>query len=325
LNGLIVLPEDLPEGKLPALLRIIDAAGNTGEARFTINLDRTAPAAIWNANDPVYSNSGLHITLPISDAGAGIDPAGTIIKIAGISAECAASAEAEFLSVINRFPLSDGTFEVEVSPRDRVGNIGKAASLKIIIDTAAPGLTLLSSLEEESTADKVFIKGEVEDFYPAEVKILNNNKAIGTIKLTGKEFNKEITLLPGNNSIDIIASDQAGNTTSLQIKSFSNLHGSAAIVNTWGNGPNPFSPARDGTMYFAYTLNSAADLKIYIFNLAGSLLWKKEYQNISSGNTTWDGVDQFGITACNGVYPYLMQFSSGGNLEIKRGKIIVLQ
>lgn len=325
LNGLITLPEELPEGKLPAWIKFSDTAGNTGEASFTINIDRTPPSPSQNVSDPVYASSSILFTLPIADAGAGIDPSGTIIKIAGISAEGSSTAESLSLSVISHHLLSDGTYAVEVTPRDQVGNTGKLAAFKLIIDTQAPKLTLLSTLEENIEADKVTLKGEVDDLYPAEVRILNNHKVVGTIKLTGKEFNQEVALLPGNNAIEIIASDQAGNTSSLQIKSFSNLRSSAAIVNTCSNGPNPFSPSRDGIMYFSYTLNSSANLKIYIFNLAGTLLWKKDYQNISSGNITWDGVDQFGITAGNGVYPYLLQFSSGGTIEIKRGKIIVLQ
>ena len=333
LSGFIHLPQNMPDGKLSAGIKLNDAAGNVGEATFKINIDRSAPALALNT---VFSNSSSSVGIPITDAGAGVDPAGTIIMIAGVSTEGFASLEAEKLIVRTKFPLPDGSYEVEAIPRDLIGNTGKISTFSLIVDTIPPNLFIGSSAEGATDQSSLLINGSVNDnhssvinshtkIFGVGIKIYNNQKLIESFIPQENIFAKEIQLFPGNNEILVEAIDQAGNKSSHILRTFANIHSFATLITDCKNYPNPFSPKNDGQMYFTFNFSSAADIKIYIFDLIGTLIWKKEFNNIAAGNTPWNGVNQFGTAVGNGIYPYILQASSGGTIEIKRGKIIVLQ
>ncbi|MDD4179404.1 MAG: gliding motility-associated C-terminal domain-containing protein [Candidatus Margulisbacteria bacterium] len=249
LSGFVKLPLELKDGTQSAEIRLADSAGNIGKKKFTINLDRQPPILTLAPGKAALVNSSVVINLPLIDKGAGIDRMGTLIKINGLSIEAAVETSEGQLSIKPLFPLPDGTYEVQIVPRDLVGNSGEQLTFSLIIDSRPPAPT-------------------------AEA---------GTYAIAA-----------------------------------------ANLVNKFGNGPNPFSPTRDGQMYFTYDLSAAADLKVYIFDLAGTLIWKKSINSATTGNLAWNGSDQFGSLAPNGVYPYIIQVSSGGAVEVKRGKIIIL-
>jgi hypothetical protein len=255
---------------------------------------------------------------------------GTLVKIAGISIEAVGSAETGITLKVKSF-LSDGTYEVTVTPRDLIGNTDNTSSFKLIVDTVPPKLNILSSSEVQTEQEKMKIEAEVSDAFLSTVKIYNNKKLVESLIPSGTTFTREILLISGNNEIVVEASDRAGNKTSQTLTAFANLRNQAALVTKCGNGRNPFSPQSDRIMYFTYNFSSSpVDLKIFIFDLSGTLVWKKEDRNItpvstSWNSTSWNGQDQFGAIVQNGVYPYILQVTSSGVIEIKRGKIIVLQ
>jgi hypothetical protein len=82
--------------------------------------------------------------------------------------------------------------------------------------------------------------------------------------------------------------------------------------------PNPANFA-GGVTYVTFT-NLSATCTIRIFNAAGELA---KTINISggSGETTWNGVTNFGGDATAGVYLYLIESGS----EKKTGKLIILR
>ena len=222
-------------------------------------------------------------------------------------------------------PLADGSYEVEVTPRDLIGNTGQTLSFGLIVDRVPPALVILSSAEAQTDREKLRIEGMAEDAYLAALSIYDNERLVESFTPAGTFFTKEIPLSPGNNEIRVEAVDRAGNRSSQKISVYADLVRAAALVAKYGNAPNPFSPRGGEATYFTYNLTAAAELKIYIFNLAGILLWKKEISNATAGGTPWNGVDQFGAAVQNGVYPYIIQAAAGGAIEIKRGKVIVLQ
>lgn len=319
LTGFITLPEELPDGKNSAKIRLRDLAGNAGEKDLKINIDHLPPALTICTGESAYSNSGALITIPLQDSGAGIDRMGTLVEIAGISIESVVSAETG-IAIKPKSSLFDGSYEVTVTPRDLTGNTGSASIFKLVVDTVPPELNVLASGEVNG---KMKIEAEVSDAFLSKVNVYNNKRLVESFTPVGTTFAREILLLPGNNEIRVEAQDKAGNGTSQTLFAFGDSGSLAALVTKCGNGPNPFSPDRDGQMSFTYQLSSPADIKIYIFNLSGTLIWKKD--NAPPVSTPWNGRDQFGAIVQNGVYPYIAQFSSNGETEIKRGKIIVLQ
>lgn len=328
LTGFIVLPPTLPDGKYPAKIELSDRSGNIGKIDFTINIDGTAPALNPSQSNQLYTNSKNSLNLPLTDQGAGIDPGGTLIKIAGISMEGTASAESDYLKVLLKSPLPEGSYEVQVLPRDRVGNIGPAHSFSLIVDNTAPQLTLEGSWEPITQLNTLMIRGKVTDQNPCRLNIFDNNYKVAGLDLNNTTFSKEIRLSPGNNYLLVEAVDLAGNKTSQTFMIKAQISSSAALLKDCINGPNPFS-SRTGTMYFFYTLNSPpidpVNLKIFVYDLTGRLLWKREIPNSpASDNIPWKGTDDFGNKLGNGVYPYFISVSSGEQREIRRGKIVVL-
>jgi len=328
LTGFIALPPALLDGKYPAKIELSDRSGNIGKIDFTINIDGTAPALNPSQSNQLYTNSKNSINLPLTDQGAGIDPGGTLIKIAGISMEGTASTEGDYLKVLLKSPLPEGSYEVQVLPRDRVGNIGSVRTFSLIVDNTPPQLTLEGSWEPVTQLNTLTVRGKVADQNPCRLNIFDNNYKVASLDLNNATFSKEIRLSPGNNYLLVEAVDLAGNKTAQTFMMKAQISSYAVLLKDCKNGPNPFS-SLTGTMYFSYTLNSPpvdpVNLKIYVYDLTGRLLWKKEISNSpASDNIPWDGTNPFGNKLSNGVYPYFISVSAGDQREIRRGKIVVL-
>lgn len=93
-------------------------------------------------------------------------------------------------------------------------------------------------------------------------------------------------------------------------------------------GPSPFNPRTGGNLYFSYQLNTNADIRIYVYNLNGDLIWSNSFASGATGGTAgnnavaWDGLDSFGRVVEGGIYVY--RVVSGGRI-LSRGKLAVLK
>jgi hypothetical protein len=320
LSGFIKLPTDLADGSQTALVRLRDSAGNVAEESVQINIDRLPPTLTLASGESAFSGAAPLIKLPVTDAGAGLDPAGTIITVQGVSFETVSSGETILLKPVR--PLLAGSYEVTITPRDRIGNTGAVQTFTLVIDDQPP-LLLITGSDESS--GRCRLEGKVIDQYPDSVKIYNGGRLVDSVKLSGSIFTREIPLMSGNNDLRLEAYDQAGNSCSQSLSVIGNIAARSATVTKLGNAPNPFT-AGAGQMLFTYTLSSTistAELKFYIFDLSGTLIWQKSVVGAGSGNLPWDGTDHFGRIVSRGVYPYTVQASAGGVKELHRGKIIV--
>jgi hypothetical protein len=334
LSGFVTLPEVLSDGEHTVTISLVDRMGNEGKAEFKLRIDHTAPALSQASGKACFTNSLNRISLPVQEQGAGLDPSGTLIKISGVSLEGTISAEGENLVLVANTPLREGTYEAEIVLRDLVGNVGEPTVFCLAVDTTPPKLSLGGSYEAQTDKPRLMIEAEIEDKYPSSVKIYNNRKETASFDLAGNRFSREIELVPGNNDIMIEALDQAGNKTTANIFTFSSFQASGSLIDNFAYGPNPFSPVKDlpgafssqgKGMVFTYALSKLSDVKIYIFDLTGTLIWKKEINSTTTGITAWSGVDHFGQTASNGVYPYVFCVNAGGRNEMRKGRIIVYQ
>ncbi|MBU0671468.1 MAG: hypothetical protein KJ732_00400, partial [Candidatus Margulisbacteria bacterium] len=334
LFGFIALPAELADGAHPASIILADTAGNQSQANFIINIDSSPPQVTQPAKTACHTNSHTVITLPLSDQGAGLDLSGTIIKLIGVSFEGTVSAEADGLVITNNQQLLEGTYEVEVLPRDLVGNTAEAVVFSVIVDTTPPLLTIDSQIEARISQDKLQIEGNVNDKYPALIKVSNRLTETKSFALNGNHFSVVVKLASGNNDIIIEAADQAGNTASETVRTFFSGQTSSKLITSFVHGPNPFSPVQDlpgafstqgKGMVFSYALAQPSDIKIRIYDITGTLIWVKELNNASSGVTAWSGIDQFGQITANGIYPYFFSVSANGINESRKGKIVVVK
>ncbi|MFC1477987.1 Ig-like domain-containing protein [Candidatus Margulisiibacteriota bacterium] len=92
------------------------------------------------------------------------------------------------------------------------------------------------------------------------------------------------------------------------------------------------SQAKDKVV-FRYNLSETGDIEIWIYNLAGELVWRKNMTSGSEGTKTteqniveWDLNDAFGNQIKNGAYIYRILRSRGGSYDpIYRGKMLVVK
>jgi hypothetical protein len=96
-----------------------------------------------------------------------------------------------------------------------------------------------------------------------------------------------------------------------------NAPGPAAILGP--NYPNPFNPSTT----IQYQLNSAAEVRLAVYNLKGQLVKTlvNGYESSGSHLVVWDGLDDRGLAAASGVYFY--RLNAGGCL--RTGKMLLLK
>jgi len=335
LFGFVSLPENLTDGTHRGTIALPDNSGNQGVAEFTINIDGTPPLAEITAGSQFFTNSQTSIALPVKDPGAGLDPAGTLLFIGGISLEGKTSTEAQEMFWLPVLPLSEGTYEVQITARDKVGNVAETLAFCLVVDLTCPELTLLGSYEPTTSSNRITIQGKVSEEHPQTVNVYNGQQKVNSLDLSSDHFSCDINLIPGNNDIRVEVMDCSGNRTEALVSTVATFAPAAAgLIQSCAHGPNPFSPGQnlagafstnEKGMVFTYSLAQPANLRILIFDLTGTLVWTREIKNTTSGATAWSGVDVFGQVAKNGIYPYVFSATSNGRTEIRRGKIIVYQ
>jgi subtilisin family serine protease len=100
-------------------------------------------------------------------------------------------------------------------------------------------------------------------------------------------------------------------------------------------GPSPFDPEK-GKFLFYYELLDAAEVDIYVYDIAGTLIWQKglAYDGGTQGNggsaginrVAWDGTNSFGDELGNGAYMYMIVAKDRGDRKvIGKGKFAVLR
>jgi len=242
--GFVNLPDGLDHGKHSAILEIEDLSGNRGQASIDLQIDDQAPAIIKSKIKGDLSK----IVIPVNEEGSGLDLTSTVLSVTFSSVEVEGTYKFKENSLVftSSKPLSAGTYQVYITPRDLAGNVGEDAKTSVLISPAA-------ALAAEVAASDVTILSLV-------------------------------------------------------------------------NGPNPFILGQDPYTSIVYELSNTASTTLYIFNLYGELIFKKELGTAASGNYHWDGTTHFSDKVSAGLYPYiLVATDSEGNKEIKRSKIIVLK
>jgi len=138
-------------------------------------------------------------------AGAGV----ALSKVTGVNVIGRTGDDGIFSTVIH--PLGQGLLEISVS-KDMGSYVGYALvgydSGAPIIEIIQPEFTSTDTYVADKIVSKVKIVGKVYDKETKVVKVLVNGQSV---PLIGDQFMAEVTVQPGENIVNIIAQDEAGN------------------------------------------------------------------------------------------------------------------
>jgi len=221
ITGFVNIPKNTPNGENSLVLRISDIKSNVGVLNTKINVDSKAPQIdlVFSENS-FYSNRKDQVIVPLKDEGAGPDLQNSSIKLmyGGTTVEGKASFDraSNALLYITARPMENNRYEVEIAPRDLIGNTGKTVALTLIIDTVPPKLGLLNDIDTNPSSNTITIKGSVDKPSVTKVSVKNNSGKPSTFPVSNNIFSADITLQNGQNELLIEAADAAGNTASIK-------------------------------------------------------------------------------------------------------------
>lgn len=137
--------------------------------------------------------------------------------------------------------LSDGPHTYKINVSDNDGNTAVERTLQYTVDTIPPMLDVSSPQDNETyTAQSIFtINGTTSDENGVSIQILLNNVDQGIISLSGNSFAKSVSLVNGVNTIKVIASDMAGQST--EISRVVTFDASPPVISEISITPNPIN------------------------------------------------------------------------------------
>lgn len=197
-DGRFNIKQQLAEGSNIIQIAATDPAGNVATiAREVILITQPPEVAITSPANGAWTNESiLNLT--------GVVPAGTTLKVN--SQEATVDANGQFQREVI---LQEGENILRLEATDDVGNI---TSQELIIrrKTTPPSLTVNVSEGEVFQQSEVQIIGKTDP--GALVLVGGQQVAVSSLG----EFQTTVNLLQGDNLLDVLAQDQAGNTTQLQ-------------------------------------------------------------------------------------------------------------
>lgn len=197
-DGRFSLKRQLAEGSNTLKISATDPAGNVSTLSREIILATKPPEiAISSPNNDTWTKESL-ITV------SGTVPAGASLKVNGQDATVAANGQFQ-----REVILQEGDNILRIEATDDVGNV---TSQEIIIHRKSSVPSLSVNVDDGTT------------FQQEEVQIIGKTDAGAAVLVGGKtvavsslgEFQTTVSLLNGDNLLDVVAQDQAGNATKLQ-------------------------------------------------------------------------------------------------------------
>lgn len=216
--------------KYASQLKITDTAGNvttinkddpTFGDKMMIRVVETTPPVITitsPAQGAYLGSNAVQVEFTVTDTESGVDPDSISVKI---------DSGAEIKEGITKTPIQDGykcsytatvqngshTVKVNASDNDENAAVEKTASFSI--DTIAPTLNITSPPETLITNQQsLTVSGKTSPDCDVTIKLNSMDQGEITVDGTG-QFDKPITLSPGENVIEITATSLAGKTTTV--------------------------------------------------------------------------------------------------------------
>jgi hypothetical protein len=210
-SGLFSQPIALLEGLNTILVTATDLLGNTGTSEtVNVTLDTTPPVVIITSpTDGSLTNSA---TITVAGTIDDLTITSATLTLNGVDTNIPVSAGSFSYEV----SLIDGLNNISVSATDAAGNTGSAA-ISVTLDTTAPIITITSPTDGSLVnTTAIVVMGAIDD--PSITSAILTLNGIDTIiSVSADSFSQEITLSEGPNTIQVRATDLAGNTGTSEI------------------------------------------------------------------------------------------------------------
>lgn len=193
--------EDVQGTNLVVSGTAVDTAGLTATTSVTLNLDFTPPSISTSVsplpNSGGWNNGNAVVTFTCGDSlsGMAVCPAPVTVTAQGIS-------------------------QVNGTAVDNAGNSSQTSVL-VSVDTVTPALSVSSPANGAIVSDSsLAVSGAVSDASSGVASVLCNNAAAS---FGGGAFSCNVTLNAGSNTVQVVATDAAGNSTAANLSVTYNL------------------------------------------------------------------------------------------------------
>ncbi len=252
----------------PITIKVTDDAGNVttvdcthetlGETLKLIVKEKVVPVSTITyptASAYITSNKPeIRWTVTDDDSGVNPDTIGITIdsgdRITGNGINKTKTAEGYQCSYIPSEALSDGSHNVKVDASDYDGNAASQKSVTFTIDTVPPTLNVASPEDEAITNKQACtVQGTTNDVTSSPVKVtvkLNNGTAENVTVQSDGAFSKSLTLISGENTIVVTATDSAGKATTVERKV--TLDTGAPVIHSISLSKNPVEAGKTFTI-----------------------------------------------------------------------------
>lgn len=180
-----------------------DSAGNSATQTIRFTIDTTVPAlAVSTLSDGSYTNNEvLNIAGTVGD-----DTGVKELTINGVTVPLNADG-----GYSHALLLATGGNRIEVVATDLAGN--RTSEIRTVnLDQAAPLLVVSLPADNSKTATALMdVTGSVDETSTVTVKL---GESVQTAAMTGSAFIAPLALIPGYNTIEVTATDLAGNRSS---------------------------------------------------------------------------------------------------------------
>jgi hypothetical protein len=198
---------ELPDGEHTAAVSVSDKAHNSSTLTWHFRTDTIAPSVKITSliNNQYLNTPTITLSGTVSDDPAGNPSSGGVtVTVNGHSAEVSGNTFA-----LSNLSLSEGANTVTVEAKDLAGNVG-SDTIVINLDTAPPVVSISSpNANSYLNAPQINVTGSVNE---SVTSLVINGVNVGAIGQSPVQFTANVTLQQGSGTINVEATDKAGNT-----------------------------------------------------------------------------------------------------------------
>jgi len=187
------------DGKYVIAVEASDAAGHTAVAAIPLTVDRTAPAIEITSGGAAFTGGAFNHPITINVRGIDSDPAPAVTATLG---------SAPFVSGTQ--VAAEGSYTLNVTAHDCAGN-SQNRSVTFRIDTTGPHFSALAPAAGTTVTSATTAVTGTFDADDVTSVVIEGTPVAGTI--TGRNFSITPILAEGANSLVLVATDAAGNST----------------------------------------------------------------------------------------------------------------